>query len=60
MKHYSPGANLGIGLYIAREVVNAHGGTINVQSAEKEGMTFTVRLPRNMQTVKTSSIPACF
>jgi signal transduction histidine kinase len=37
---------LGLGLYIAREVVIAHGGTIGVTSTEKEGTTFTVQIPR--------------
>jgi signal transduction histidine kinase len=38
--------SLGLGLYIAREVVKAHGGTINVFSRSSDGTTFTVRLPR--------------
>ncbi len=38
---------LGLGLYIAREVVTAHGGNIDVTSTAKEGTTFTVRLPRD-------------
>jgi signal transduction histidine kinase len=37
---------LGLGLYIAREIVTAHGGTIAVSSPEKEGTTFTVQMPR--------------
>lgn len=38
--------SIGLGLYIAREVVVAHGGTIAVASTAQEGTTFTVRLPR--------------
>ena len=38
--------SLGLGLYIAKEIVIAHGGTIDVTSSEKDGTTFTVRLPR--------------
>jgi signal transduction histidine kinase len=40
-----PGS-LGLGLYIAREVVAAHGGTIEVKSSAEAGTVFTVRLPR--------------
>jgi len=36
---------LGIGLYQCREVVEAHGGRIEVSSTEREGTVFTVRLP---------------
>jgi signal transduction histidine kinase len=39
---------LGLGLYIAREIVTAHGGTIAVASAETEGTTFTVQIPRRL------------
>jgi signal transduction histidine kinase len=41
-----PGAGLGLGLYIAREIVVAHGGGITVRSSAQEGTTFTARLPR--------------
>ncbi len=35
----------GIGLYVVREIVTRHGGTVEVASVEREGSTFTVRLP---------------
>jgi signal transduction histidine kinase len=40
-----PGS-IGLGLYIAREIVSSHGGTITVTSSEANGTLFTVRLPR--------------
>ncbi|HVE81644.1 MAG TPA: HAMP domain-containing sensor histidine kinase, partial [Myxococcales bacterium] len=38
-------AGLGLGLYISRRVVDAHGGTISVQGAPGAGATFEVTLP---------------
>ena len=41
------GNHLGLGLYIVHEIVAAHGGTIEVESNEVHGTTFSVRLPRS-------------
>jgi PAS domain S-box-containing protein len=37
---------LGLGLYIVRQIVLAHGGQLDVRSLPGEGTTFTVKLPR--------------
>jgi PAS domain S-box-containing protein len=37
---------LGLGLYIVREIVQAHGGSIEVTSDDDTGTCFRVRLPR--------------
>jgi PAS domain S-box-containing protein len=42
--HYG---GLGLGLYIARQIVEAHGGHIEVWSAPGEGSRFVIDLPRN-------------
>lgn len=39
--------NLGLGLFITKEVVVAHGGTIEVTSSEMAGTIFTARFPRS-------------
>ena len=39
----------GLGLSIVKHIVIQHGGTIGVRSAEGEGSTFTVELPRRDQ-----------
>lgn len=42
----TPGS-IGLGLYIVREIVNAMGGTIAIDSTAQQGTTFTVRIPRD-------------
>lgn len=37
---------IGLGLSISRSIVEAHGGSINVESTPGAGATFTVRIPR--------------
>lgn len=50
----APGS-IGLGLYIVREIVVAHGGTVEVASAAAEGTTFIVRLPRPHRLDPTSA-----
>ena len=41
-----PATSVGLGLFIAREIVAAHGGTLTVISSREQGTVFTLRLPR--------------
>ena len=41
----SPG--MGLGLFIVREIVNGHLGTITVESASESGTVFTIQLPKD-------------
>jgi signal transduction histidine kinase len=47
MSNSQPSTSLGLGLFIAREIVEGHNGTIEVSSSETDGTTFTVRLPQS-------------
>jgi len=38
---------LGLGLYYVKQIVEAHGGTIGVQSKSGEGTTFHIKIPSN-------------
>ena len=41
----SPKPGAGLGLFIARSITEAHGGSLSVDSEKGEGATFTVRIP---------------
>jgi signal transduction histidine kinase len=42
-------AGLGLGLFITKEIVTKHGGSISVESSDEKGTTFTFDLPRQTQ-----------
>lgn len=44
--HERSKTSLGLGLFIVREIVLAHGGTITVESSIADGTVFTIRIPR--------------
>jgi signal transduction histidine kinase len=46
----SPSTSLGLGLYIAHEIVAMHGGTIVAESSEQHGTVFSAHLPRVQAT----------
>ncbi|MDQ3025419.1 MAG: HAMP domain-containing histidine kinase [Pseudomonadota bacterium] len=50
-----PSTNLGLGLFIAREIAIAHGGTIAAESSSGAGTTFSVKLPRRNQSPAVSA-----
>ena len=43
-----PKTSLGLGLFVAKEIAAAHGGTITVASDQEAGTVFTVTLPRGI------------
>jgi signal transduction histidine kinase len=47
------GYNLGLGLYIVREIARAHGGTAAVRSDAGSGTVFTLRMPRDASSAAT-------
>jgi PAS domain S-box-containing protein len=48
-------SSIGLGLFIAHEIVRAHGGSIEVRSPDRDGTTFSVVLPRRPDGMGWSS-----
>jgi PAS domain S-box-containing protein len=47
---------LGLGLWVAKEIVDAHAGTISVESAPGQGATFVVMLPlTNLRSLRKTA-----
>ena len=46
--------NLGLGLYVVKEIVRAHQGKIDVASSAENGVTFSVTLPRTTPNRRNS------
>jgi two-component system sensor histidine kinase ResE len=36
---------MGVGLFLTRKIIEAHGGHIHVVSSKEKGTTFTITLP---------------
>jgi two-component system sensor histidine kinase/response regulator len=50
------GQGLGLGLYIAQQIILAHGGRIEVRSNPADGTTFRFVLPRGRSEVASASV----
>ena len=44
--------NIGLGLFISKEIALAHGGSIGVTSSEADGTEFSIRLPRHASSAR--------
>jgi two-component system, chemotaxis family, CheB/CheR fusion protein len=54
---HKPSSGLGLGLYLAREIVAAHGGTIEAESKIGEGTAIVVRLPLGKPKARRNAGP---
>jgi signal transduction histidine kinase len=48
----------GVGLYLVREILRLHNGTVEVRSQPGRGSVFSVRLPRDLRAALTETLPA--
>ena len=46
----------GLGLYMSRKIVEAHGGTIEAVTTEVRGTTIIVRLPKRSERSREKSL----
>jgi signal transduction histidine kinase len=47
---------LGLGLYIAREIVTMHGGTMEAESSDRDGTVFSASLPKTPAAARAQSV----
>ncbi len=58
--HEQSKSSMGLGLYIVREIVTGHGGSVSVKSSQEAGTTFTIVLPRaGIAKSRGDERPAC-
>lgn len=49
---------IGLGLYVSKRIIEAHGGAIQVSSTDGGGATFQATLPRGLSEARTEPSPA--
>jgi len=55
LNHDTKITGLGVGLFITKQIIQAHHGQIYVSSQLKQGTSFTIKLPLNPTTKSSSS-----
>ncbi|MBW2138346.1 MAG: response regulator [Deltaproteobacteria bacterium] len=54
------GRGTGLGLFVSHEIIQKHGGTINVESAPGQGTLFLIRIPRTQPESSQNSSTQVF